>query len=137
MDGDDGGVRINWVTEYRLNRQVIVAPYDGSLIPESKWIHVTDGKALDREPRWSSDGNSIYFLSDRDGFRCVWTRNLDKQTKQPIGSIYPFVHLHSARLSLTHVPDSGHVSVCSLGNKLILSIGELTGNIWVTELRRE
>jgi Tol biopolymer transport system component len=129
----------NWITFHtsdRVNRQVMVAPYDGSLIPESKWIHVTDGKALDREPRWSSDGKSVYFLSDRDGFRCVWARDLDS-TKKPAGSIHPFVHLHSARLSLTHVPNSGHVSISSFGNKLILAIGELTGNIWITELRRE
>jgi Tol biopolymer transport system component len=57
---------------------------------------VTDGKALDREPRWSVDGNLIYVLSDRDGLRCIWARKLDPKTKQPIGSIYPVLHLHNA-----------------------------------------
>jgi hypothetical protein len=63
-------------------------------------------------------------------------RDLDRQSKQPLGSIYPYVHLHSARLSLTHVPDRSHLSVCSLGKKLIVSIGELTQYL-ITDLQRE
>jgi Tol biopolymer transport system component len=36
---------------------------------------------LDREATWSADGNTIYFLSDRDGFRGMWARNLNAKTK--------------------------------------------------------
>ena len=34
-----------------------------------------------------SRGNRIYFLSDRDGFRCIWALNLDGKTKQPLKSV--------------------------------------------------
>ncbi len=54
-----------------LKGQVFVAPYNGRLVPPANWIAITDGEALDREARWSSDGDQIYLLSDRDGFRCI------------------------------------------------------------------
>jgi Tol biopolymer transport system component len=86
-------------------------------------------------PRWSADGNRIYFLSDRDGFRCIWARDLDPKTKTPVGSIRPMLHLHNSRLSLLHVANTGDVGISPVGEKLIFSMGELTGNLWMTELR--
>jgi eukaryotic-like serine/threonine-protein kinase len=121
----------------RGKRQVFIAPYTGQWAPASSWIAITDGQALDREGKWSADGNRIYFLSDRDGFRCIWARNLDPKTKQPLGSIYPVLHLHSASLSLFHIPNTGRVNICSVGGKLIFAMGELTGNLWMTELRQQ
>jgi Tol biopolymer transport system component len=118
-------------------RQVFIVPYTGQWSPPESWISVTDGSALDREPKWSTDGNRIYFLSDRDGFRCIWARNLDAKTKQPLESIYPVVHLHDSHLSLLHIPNTGNVSICPVGDKLIFAMGELSGNIWMTDLHQK
>jgi Tol biopolymer transport system component/DNA-binding winged helix-turn-helix (wHTH) protein len=117
------------------SRQVFIVPYLGQPTPPSSWIAVTDGTALDREAAWAADGNLIYFLSDRDGFRCVWGRRLDRKTKQPEGSVFPVLHLHNTRLSLLHVPNTGDVGLWSLGEKVIFAMGELTGNLWMTDLR--
>jgi eukaryotic-like serine/threonine-protein kinase len=117
------------------SRQVFIVPYLGQPMPRSSWIAVTDGTALDREAAWAADGNLIYFLSDRDGFRCVWGRRLDPKTKQPEGSVFPVLHLHNTRLSLLHVPNTGDVGLWSLGGKVIFAMGELTGNLWMTDLR--
>ncbi len=116
-------------------RQVFLAPNTGQLVKQSDWTPVTDGTALDREARWSADGNRIYFLSDRDGFRCIWARNLDPKSKEPRGSPYPVLHLHDARLSLSHIANTGQVGISARGENLIFSMGELTGNLWMTELR--
>lgn len=118
-------------------RKIFIAPFTGRQVPQSNWIPVTDGSALDREPRWSSDGNRIYFLSDRDGFRCIWARNLEAKTKQPVGSIYPVVHLHNPHMSLLHISDTGNVSICPVGDGLIFAMGELSGNIWMTDLHQK
>jgi Tol biopolymer transport system component/DNA-binding winged helix-turn-helix (wHTH) protein len=118
------------------SRQVFLVPYIEQQAPSSTWIAVTDGSALDREPAWAADGNLIYFLSDRDGFRCVWGRRLDPKTKLPEGSIFPVLHLHNTRLSLLHVPNTGDVGLWSLGGKMIFAMGELTGNIWMTDFRQ-
>jgi Tol biopolymer transport system component len=32
------------------------------------WIQITEGKHRDDKPRWSPDGEVIYFLSERAGF---------------------------------------------------------------------
>jgi Tol biopolymer transport system component len=128
-----------WLTFHlvdSLTRQIFVTPYTGQWTPPSTWIPITDGKALDREPRWSADGNRIYFLSDRDGFRCIWARDLNPSTKTPVGSIRPVLHLHNSRLSLLHVANTGNVGISPVGDKLIFSMGELTGNLWMTELRQ-
>jgi Tol biopolymer transport system component len=121
----------------RGKRQVFIAPYTGQWAPTSSWIAITDGQALDREAKWSADGNRIYFLSDRDGFRCIWARNLDPKTKHPAGSIYPVLHFHNASRSLLQIPNTGHVSICQVGGKMIFAMGELTGNLWMTELHQQ
>ena len=41
------------------------------------WIRITDGKQWDDKPRWSPDGKTIYFLSDRRGFFNVWGVHFD------------------------------------------------------------
>ncbi len=96
---------------------------------------MTDGKALDREGRWSADGNRIYFLSDRDGSRCIWARDLDAKKKRPRGEMYPVLHLHAPPFSLASIPNTGLVSVCAVRDKLIFTVGELAGNLWMTDLR--
>ena len=115
-------------------RQVFLAPYTGQPVPLSGWLAVTDGQDLDREAAFSPDGNRIYFLSDRDGFRCIWARALDAKTKLPVGTIYPVLHLHNPRVSLLHVPNTGMVRITPVGNRIIFAMGELTGNLWMTEL---
>jgi len=121
----------------RGKRTIFVAPYNGVWVAESDWIAITDGEGLDREPRWSSDGNRVYFLSDRENSRCIWARNLDPRTKQPLGSIFPVLHLHESRLSLMHIPNTGNVSLQAVGDKLIFAAGEVSGNVWMTDLRRK
>lgn len=39
--------------------------------------HITKGMAFDTHPRFSPDGNSILFTSDRDGAENLWILNLD------------------------------------------------------------
>jgi hypothetical protein len=61
---------------------------------------VTDGSSQDFKSRWSKDGNLIYFVSTRDGFRCLWAHRLDPTTKQPKGSPFEIYVSHRAQLSL-------------------------------------
>ncbi len=46
---------------------VYVVPTSGG-----KWIRITEGKYWDDVPRWSADGKTIYFTSDRSGFFNIW-----------------------------------------------------------------
>ena len=106
----------------------------GERIPESAWIPITEEQWADY-PRWSPDGNSIYFLSERDGFRCIWAQSLDALTKRPTGQATAAFHSHQARLSLGNI-SIGDLEMSVARDKLVFNMGERTANIWMATLGR-
>jgi Tol biopolymer transport system component/predicted Ser/Thr protein kinase len=115
-------------------RQIFIAPYRGAAaIPEDQWIPVTDGKGMDRYADWSPDGKLLYFVSERDGFRCFWAQRLDPATKHPVGEPFPVQHFHTSRRSLMG-PDPIATSMSVAADKIVFSMVEQTGNIWMKEL---
>jgi hypothetical protein len=81
------------------------------------------------KPRWSPDGNTLYFISDRDGFRCVWAQALQPDTKRPLGEPVAIYHFHSSRLSPINTA-LGLLELDVAKDKVVLNVGEVTGNIW-------
>jgi serine/threonine protein kinase len=128
----------HWVSFHSITastRQIFVAPFHGAtLIPESQWIPITDGKAMDRYATWSPDGNVLYFLSEREGFRCIWAQRLDPVTKHPSGMAFPVRHFHTSRRSLMTIGDPIGIGMSVAVDKLVFSMVERTGNIWMTNL---
>jgi Tol biopolymer transport system component len=113
-------------------RRIFVAPFRvGSPIPEADWIPITGGKVLDREPRWSPDGNLLYFLSTRDGHNCIWSQRLDSG-RHSTGEPSAVVHLHAARRNLD-VNDTGPIGLSVAQGRLIFAMAEVTGNIWMLQ----
>ena len=113
---------------------VFIASYRAGVIPaESDWIRLGHDSGWDDKPRWSPDGNLLYFTSDRDGFVCFWAQRLQPATKRPKGVPFPIYHFHHARRSILNVGYAGlHLSVAS--DKIAFNLGELAGNIWMTKL---
>jgi Tol biopolymer transport system component len=72
---------------------------------------MTDGSGMDRFGSWSPDGNTLYYISERDGFRCIAARR----------SMVHFIDANWARLSLS-------------SDKVVFSLAERAGNIWMAEL---
>jgi Tol biopolymer transport system component len=118
--------------------QVWVARIDGALpVLQSDWIAVSDGQFEERDPVWCPDGGLLYFVSDRDGFRCVWARKLDAATRRPVGEAFAVAHFHTARRSLRRTPGGpGMIGLSVAPGRIMLSFGELTGNIWLEEMPR-
>lgn len=117
-----------------VTRRIYVVHYQGPrLHPENQWIAVSDGKAMDREPRWSPSGEQLYFLSTRDGYNCIWAQRLDRNTKRPVGEPVAILHLHSARRSLL-VPDTGPIGLAVAPDRLVFSMQERIANVWLTRL---
>ena len=116
-----------------LTRQTFIAPYQKRRpIRPEQWIAVTDGSTMDLEQRWSSDGNAIYILSERDGFRCVWVQPLEPSTKHPLGPPKEVYHFNNARLSPRRlVMDEVGLSVTH--DQFALTLTEVTGNLWMME----
>jgi Tol biopolymer transport system component len=113
-------------------RRIYVAPFrGGSPVPEAEWIPITEGKALDREPRWSPDGDLLYFLSTRDGHNCIWSQRLDSG-KHSAGEPSAVLHVHAARRNLS-VGDTGPIGLAIAPGRLVFAMAETTGNIWMLQ----
>jgi Tol biopolymer transport system component len=115
---------------------VFLAPLRQPPPPESDWIRVTEGSGMDCWPFWSPDGRLLYFISHRDGFRCVWAQPLNFEAKQPVGLPIDVLHIHSARRSLFGWESSGELGMSLTHNQLVFSMREITGNIWMAERER-
>ena len=69
-----------------------------------------------------SDGNLLYFISERDGFRCLWAQRLDVRTKRPSGAPVAVQHFHSSRLSLMDV-DYSALEISITRHRVLFSAG--------------
>ena len=120
-----------------VDSQLFIIPYrPGSVVPREEWTQVTDGIGWYDKPRWSQDGNIMYFISDHDGFRCIYGRRLDPSTKKPVGERFDVRHFHRSRISMLNV-SLGPLEVSVARNKIVFNLGERTGNIWMAELTGE
>ena len=129
---DGKWIAFQQMTRRPEGRQVFVAPFlDKDGARQKDWIPVTGASANDRNPRWSPDGNLLYFLSERDGFRCVWAQHLDPRTRRPRGAPFGVLHLHRARLSLMHGINPTDIGLSVAKGRLVLSAIERTGSIWL------
>jgi Tol biopolymer transport system component/DNA-binding winged helix-turn-helix (wHTH) protein len=127
-----------WVTFEALHgtrsRLFVAALRDNGLpAPENEWIPLTVDEGWADKPRWSPDGNVIYFISNRDGFFCLWAQRVDK-SKHPSGAPASIAHFHGSRLSIGNVGSGGVIEISVARDKIAMNLGELTGNIWVTNL---
>jgi eukaryotic-like serine/threonine-protein kinase len=106
-----------------------IAPLGPQPTPEKEWIPVFEDNRYLGSPAWSPDGNKVFYLSERDGFCCVWTQKLNPRTKKPEGDAQGVYHAHQARSALNFPPGNGTLSVGR--DKLALWMGEAIGNIWM------
>jgi len=116
-------------------RQIMVAPFRGpEHVGHEEWGAITDGTELDREACWSPEGNILYFLSDRDGFRCIWSQKLEPRTKAPVGVPKPIYHFHHKSLSIAGVggPPSA-IGLSASRNALVFSLNRITADVWSTK----
>ncbi len=81
-----------------VESRLFIAPCrDRGSSPPSEWITVAGGSHC---PRWSPDGNLLYFVSATDGFPCIWAQRLNPRTRRPAGPARAVHHFHSARRAL-------------------------------------
>jgi Tol biopolymer transport system component len=114
------------------HRITVVPLRNGTAAANSDWIPVTESGPWVNKPRWSPNGNLLYYISDRDGSACIWASRLDPATKKPVGEPTPVMHFHSVRSSL----DRAYGLELSIADdKLVVDVGENSGNIWLAPRR--
>jgi Tol biopolymer transport system component/predicted Ser/Thr protein kinase len=134
------GPRNGWMAfqmaEKPTARVIYVAPFRGNQeTPVTEWVEVTDGSAMDRNPAWSPDGSLLYFLSERDAFRCIWAQRLEAATRKPVGRPFAVAHFHQSARSLMNIDGAGQVSLSVAPSRIVFAMGEFMGNVWMAELR--
>ena len=101
--------------------------------PREEWLDLADGTAVVGSPRWSPDGRLLYYLSDRDGFNCVWARLLDPVTKRPAGEPFPVLHAHRSKMKMM-MPEKSWFGLAVARGRLVFNAAETTGEIYTAML---
>jgi Tol biopolymer transport system component len=117
--------------------RIFIAPFTlGEAVESENWLPIldeSDQSADGHLPDWSPNGEILYFLSDRDGCRCLWCQRLDPDTKRPIGAPQHLHHFGQYRLSPQH-QHWGLLRLSVARNRILLSLGNCTGNVFVGRL---
>jgi Tol biopolymer transport system component len=97
-------------------------------------IPVTDGQGMDEQPRWSPDAGRLYYLSERDGFRCLVAQPLDPVTKHPAGEPAIVRHFHGVTSSLSNLGNPGWHGLTVTRRGIYFTLGEIASNVWTAQL---
>jgi hypothetical protein len=107
-------------------------PVKDRLIPREEWILIDEDTDYKSRPRWSASGNMVYYLSDRDGFLCIWGLRLDPVRKTPLGDPVPVFHAH--RNGQTMIGPRGAWTLSVGPDRLVFNPAEVRGDIWKSKL---
>jgi hypothetical protein len=109
-----------------LEATLYVVPTSGG-----PWTRITDGKHWEDKPRWSPDGRTIYFVSRRGGYFNVWGIHFDPTAGKTVGQPFQVSKFESPRLMIPRwIPPVG---LSLTEDKLVLTMAEESGSIWVLE----
>jgi serine/threonine protein kinase len=110
---------------------IYLVPIGGRAVSEKDGVLVAEDKRYLGSPKFSPNGNLIYFLSNRDGNCCIWAQRLDPASKKPVGEAFAIFHFHNRRLNLNLPAGNGTLGIAK--NRIIFYGDEATGNIWVAK----
>ena len=110
------------------NRQsaIYVMPSDGG-----NWLPITQDNHWADKPRWSPDGNLIYYVLEKNGFLNLWGVRFNSITGEAVGTPFQITAFESPRLMLPSLIESSDISLTS--GKLALDLQETSGSIWVLD----
>jgi hypothetical protein len=114
-----------------LSMGIYAAPLRDSAATERDLVPLVEGPAWFGCPRWSVDGSRLYYLSNQDGYTCVWMRRVDRVSGRPTGAAAPVYHLHRTDRILY---PRGAWSIAVTADRLIFNAAEIHGNIWQAKL---
>jgi Tol biopolymer transport system component len=109
-----------------VESKLFVVPSTGGV-----WIPITEGKYWDDKPRWSPDGRTIYYISGRGGFFNVWGIHFDSTNGKAVGEPFRVTTFENPSLMIPQQIQAVGLSLSP--NKLVLTMEDLSGSIWVLD----
>jgi len=94
------------------------------------WIRITDGKHWDDKPRWSPDGKLIYSISGRSGFYNVFGVHFNPAKKDQ-GIPFSVTRFDSPGFMIPKQIMAVELSLTQ--DRLVVTVAEVSGNIWVLD----
>jgi Tol biopolymer transport system component/DNA-binding winged helix-turn-helix (wHTH) protein len=95
------------------------------------WMPISHGKHWDDKPRWSPDGRTIYFVSDRGGFFNVWAIRFDSAKGKPVGEPFRVTSFESPELMVSDAIPKVDFSLTQ--NRFVLTMEQSSGSIWLLD----
>jgi eukaryotic-like serine/threonine-protein kinase len=125
-----------WIAYLQTRRSgsngIYVTPAMKSSGPDQAAIPIVEADFFLNSPRWSANGNLLYFLSEKDGRPCIWAQRLDPLTRKPAGDAFEIFHESLAR----YAPGPKRFRMISAArDKLIALRVEVTSNIYLSQFR--
>jgi len=105
---------------------IYVSPSDGG-----SWAQITDGKQWQDKPRWSGDGRTIFFISERNGFLNVFSVPFDPVKGKAAGAISQLTDFKTADLAIAGVVPTIGFSLAA--DKAMLTISQSSGGVWLLD----
>jgi Tol biopolymer transport system component len=112
---------------------VIVAPLARQPAPREAWIEIVAPETDARPAGWSPDGSLLYFVSARDGTRCLWARRVNRMNGMPEGDSFVVQHFHGGRNVYRqglNVLSTGPGNAIASG-AFFYDLSDLSSNIWI------
>mgnify|MGYP001820467367 FL=1 len=112
---------------------IYAVPLEEDPVAPKEWVRIAADGYLASAPRWSTDGNTLYYLSDRDDFICVWGQHLHADSKMPVGEPFPVAHAHGS--AMHRMPfGRGSWTLEEGGNRLVFNAEEMEGDVYTAML---
>jgi Tol biopolymer transport system component len=92
-------------------------------------VAVTEADTWSDHPAWSDDGSTLFYMSERDGFQCVWRRKIDGTRMPPPGAPEAVHHFHAARLTPSQLSHAV-IALTAAGDSLYLNAGAASAALY-------
>jgi serine/threonine protein kinase len=110
-------------------RDIYVAPYGRA----GAWQRVDRRSGWSDKPHWSPDGKSLYFYSNADSYRCIWSRAFNPVSGALTGPPRAIQHLHNARLSSMSISQPVRTFAVA-ADRIYLDLAENSASLWMSSL---